>query len=71
VPGNLARSESASGTWRRGIRRLTALAGWERGQVGDIRHTGSLRQVRALRLLLLRGGLHRVPGLREREHVVV
>ena len=32
-PGNLARSESASGTWWRGIRRLTALPGWERGQV--------------------------------------
>ena len=32
-PGNLAWSESASGTWRRGIRRLTALPGWERGRV--------------------------------------
>jgi hypothetical protein len=34
---------------------------------GDIRHTGSLRQAQALRPLLLRGGLHRVPGLRGRE----
>src|SRR5580704_6967740 len=33
VPGNLARSESASGTWWRGIRRLTALLGWERGRL--------------------------------------
>ena len=33
VPGNLARSESASGTQWRGIRRLTALPGWERGRL--------------------------------------
>jgi hypothetical protein len=38
-----------------GIRRLTALPGWERGQVAT--HTGSLRQAKALGPLLLRGGL--------------
>jgi hypothetical protein len=32
APGNLARSESAPGTWWRGIRRLTALPGRERGR---------------------------------------
>jgi hypothetical protein len=32
VPGNPARSESASGTWWRGIRSPTALPGWERAR---------------------------------------
>ena len=53
VPGNLARSESASGTWSRGIRRLTALPAGTRPAAG-ITHTGSLRQAHGLRPLLLR-----------------